>query len=140
MAGATMKIHGMTWDHPRGHAPMVATAAAYARAHPGIVIEWEQRSLQAFADQPVGELAARYDLIVIDHPHLGDAVKAGCLVALDEQGREDELSTLAAQSIGPSHLTYCSDGHQWALAIDAAAQVAAFRPDRLPGPRAPGQR
>jgi multiple sugar transport system substrate-binding protein len=33
--------------------------------------------------------------------------------------------------VGPSHGSYCFDGHQWALAIDAATPVACWRPDLL---------
>src|SRR5690606_20228789 len=36
-----------------------------------------------------------------------------------------------AQSVGVSHPSYEFDGRQWALAIDAATPVAAFRPDRI---------
>jgi len=36
--------------------------------------------------------------------------------------------------VGRSHESYQHQGRQWALAVDAAAQVAAFRPDLLPEP------
>ena len=32
------ELRGMTWDHSRGYDPMLATAAAYAAAHPGVTI------------------------------------------------------------------------------------------------------
>src|SRR5438128_1790915 len=99
-------LKGMTWDHTRGYAPMVATAAEYHRLHPDAQITWEKRSLQAFADYPLAELAAQFDLIVIDHPHVGAAVKDGSLVALDHTGRANELATLARQSLSVSHASY----------------------------------
>ena len=80
------------------------------------------------------QLAAEYDLIVIDHPHVGFVAREGCLVALDQAGRKEELAALAAQSLGGSHESYQYDGHQWALAIDAATQVASYRPDLLSQP------
>src|SRR5947207_1756059 len=126
-----ISLIGMTWDHTRGYSPMVATAAEYRRLHAEIQITWEKRSLQAFADYPLSELAAQYDLLVIDHPHVGAAVNDGCLVALDTIGREDELKTLARQSLSISHASYEINGHQWAVAIDAATQVASFRPDLI---------
>lgn len=126
-----IQLKGMTWDHSRGYDPMVATAADYSRRHPEVSIQWEKRSLQAFADFPVEQLAAEYDLIVIDHPHVGFVSREGCLVALDTVGRDSELAALAKQSLGGSHESYQFDGHQWALAIDAATQVASYRPDRL---------
>ena len=124
-------LRGMTWAHARGYDPMVATAARYGQTHPGVKIIWEKRSLQAFADRPIEEMAAEYDLMVIDHPHVGQVADTGELLALDGLGRDDELAVLAAQSVGVSHRSYEFHGHQWALAIDAATPVAAFRPDLL---------
>ena len=127
----TIHLKGMTWDHSRGYDPMVATSAAYAEAHPGVTITWEKRSLQAFADRPIEQMAGDYDLMVIDHPHVGEVARNGLLMAFDGIGRDDELATLAAQSLGASHPSYEFDGRQWALAIDAATPVAVYRPDRL---------
>ena len=128
------ELKGMTWNHSRGYDPMVATSRAYNEAHPDIRITWEQRSLQAFADYPLNELAREYDLIVIDHPHVGAAAGQGCLAPLDGVGRDRELALLAAQTVGHSHVSYQYEGRQWALAIDAATQVAAFRPDLISQP------
>lgn len=129
----TNQVHlrGMTWDHSRGYDPMVATSDSYAKMHPGVSIAWEKRSLQAFADRPIEDMANEFDLMVIDHPHVGEVAQSGLLHALDTVGREAEMKVLAAQSVGPSHHSYEFGGHQWALAIDAATPVAAFRPDRL---------
>ena len=124
-------LKGMAWDHPRGYDPMVATARAYEDSNPGTEISWDKRSLQAFADHPIEQLAEEYDLIVIDHPHVGIVARQGYLVALDEHAPDGALETLAEQSLGGSHESYQYDGHQWALATDAAAQVAAYRPDLL---------
>ncbi|WP_150522440.1 ABC transporter substrate-binding protein [Roseibium sediminis] len=129
-------LKGMTWDHSRGYDPMVATSAAFAKQYPGVSISWEKRSLQAFADRPVEEMANQYDLMVIDHPHVGEVARNGLLLPLNDQGRDNDLAVLAEQSVGGSHQSYEFDGQQWALAIDAATPVAAFRPDRLDHPPA----
>lgn len=129
-------LRGMTWDHSRGFDPMVATSSAWAAAHPGVTITWEKRSLQAFADRPIGAMAEDYDLMVIDHPHVGEAARQGLLAAFDGRGREAELAALAAASVGGSHRSYAFDGRQWALAIDAATPVLAWRPDLLAEPPA----
>ncbi len=126
-----IELHGITWDHPRGHAPLAATAAAYMRDHSDVAIHWDRRSLQAFADYPIARLAARYDLIVIDHPHVGAAAAQGCLAPLDRYLSAELLADQEMGSVGPSNPSYIYAGHQWALAIDAAAQVAAYRPDLL---------
>lgn len=124
-------LRGMTWDHSRGFDPMIATSEAFAATNPGVTITWEKRSLQAFADRPIGEMANSYDLMVIDHPHVGEVARSGLLFPLDSMGRDGELDLLASQSVGVSHRSYQFDGRQWALAIDAATPVAAYRTDRL---------
>ena len=40
-------LKGMTWSHPRGYDPMVATAKAFHQ-RTGIEIVWDKRSLQDF--------------------------------------------------------------------------------------------
>jgi multiple sugar transport system substrate-binding protein len=125
-----VNLRGMTWDHARGYDPMVATSAAYAAAHPGVTITWEKRSLQAFADRPISEMAETYDLMVIDHPHVGEVAKQGNLLPLDGL-RDAEMAALAAGSVGLSHPSYNFAGRQWSLAIDTATPVACLRPDLL---------
>lgn len=125
-----VRLRGMTWDHARGFDPMVATSAAYGATHPGVTITWEKRSLQAFADRPISEMAETYDLMVIDHPHVGEVARAGNLLPLDGL-RDGEMAALAAGSVGLSHPSYNFAGRQWSLAIDAATPVACLRPDLL---------
>lgn len=127
------KLKGMTWSHPRGYDPMVACSAVWA-GKTGITIEWDKRSLQDFESFPVEELARAYDLIVIDHPHVGQITHEGCLEPLDIPGREAEREALSKGSVGLSYPSYNWQGRQWAFPIDAAAQVQAYRPDRMAGP------
>lgn len=94
-------------------------------------VAWDARSLTAFGDQPVEEVANRYDLLVIDHPFCGRAEASGALRPLGELLGREELAVLAADSVGASHDSYTFNGSQWALAADAACQVSAFRPDLL---------
>jgi multiple sugar transport system substrate-binding protein len=129
----TIKLRGMTWNHPRGYDPMVAVSATW-KDRSGVEIDWDKRSLQDFESYPVKELAARYDLIVIDHPHVGQITGEKCLLPLDIPSREVECEALRAGSIGRSYESYSCHGRQWAFPIDAAAQVQAYRPDRLAGP------
>ena len=131
MTGTTLR--GITWEHSRGYDCQVAASAEYATLT-GIRVEWEFRSLQAFADAPLDELATAYDLLVIDHPHIPLAVEQGCLLSLDGRGHDDELRSLEAHSVGHSHASYAYAGHQWGLATDAAAQVSVYRPDLCPDP------
>ncbi|MDA8291288.1 MAG: extracellular solute-binding protein [Actinomycetota bacterium] len=126
-------LSGMTWDHPRGRAPLVALASRSGSAG-DTTVEWSARSLQAFADHPLEELADRYDLLVIDHPHVPLVAASGLLVPLDEQDRSAELAVLESESVGQSFASYRFEGHVWALPVDAAAQVSAHRPDLISEP------
>ena len=123
----------MTWSHPRGYDPMVATSAVW-RDRTGVEIVWDKRSLQDFETFPVDQLARQYDLIVIDHPHVGQITAEGCLAPLDVPGRERERDELRRFSVGRSYPSYTWAGRQWAFPIDAATQVQAYRPDRLERP------
>jgi multiple sugar transport system substrate-binding protein len=123
----------MTWDHPRGYDPLAACSAEW-RMRTGVRIGWDRHSLQDFESFPVAELAERYDLIVIDHPHVGQVTRERCLMPLDEGV---DLTALEKQYVGASLASYFWDGRLWALPIDAAAQVQAWRPDRLARP--PGE-
>jgi multiple sugar transport system substrate-binding protein len=127
----TTVLRGITWEHARGYGSVVAAAAAYRSVQPDVDVQWEFRSLQAFADHPIEDLVENYDLLVIDHPHIPLAAEEGLFARLDGVGHDEDLALLAAQSVGKSHETYRHDGHQYGLATDAAAQVAAFRPDLI---------
>lgn len=133
MSGVTLK--GMTWSHPRGYDPVVACSSLWEEKT-GVSIVWDKRSLQDFESFPVEELARAYDLIVIDHPHVGQITAEGCLTPLDVPGRETERQLLAAGSVGQSYDSYNWQQRQWAFPIDAAAQVQAWRPDVLATPPA----
>ncbi|QQV77345.1 extracellular solute-binding protein [Sphingomonas aliaeris] len=128
-------MRGMTWDHPRGFDPLVAASDQWERMT-GQAIQWDRRSLQDFETYPVEDLARNYDLIVIDHPHVGQIADTGALVALDSLIDADALGEIAAGSVGGSFESYQWKGHQWALPIDAAAQVQAWMPGRIAGPLA----
>ncbi len=124
-------LRGITWGHTRGYLPVVATAQRYRELHPDVQIDWQIRSLQSFADESIATLSANYDLLVIDHPSIGEAASHEIFIPLDKFLSEDFLQDQSNNSVGASHARYHIAGHQWALAIDAAAPVAASRPDLL---------
>jgi multiple sugar transport system substrate-binding protein len=124
-------LRGITWGHTRGYLPMVATAQRFRELHPDVQIDWQIRSLQSFADESIATLSANYDLLVIDHPSMGEAASHEIFVPLDKLLSADFLQDQSNNSVGASHASYHIAGHQWALAIDAAAPVAASRPDVL---------
>ena len=118
-----MQLKGTTWDHPRGYDCVVAASEVYA-GKTGVQIEWAKRSLQAFADAPISDLAEDSDFIVLDHPHIGQISENGALLALP-------FETEARTSIGGSTESYVWNGVCWAYAIDAACQMTAYRPDLI---------
>ena len=122
-------LKGITWNHPRGYESLQAVSDAYMQRHKEVEISWDIRSLQAFGDYPVTFLAKTYDLIMLDHPHIGSAVENGILLALDQWIEPDYLRDQQVNSVGKSYESYHLNHHQWALAVDAAAQVSAYRPD-----------
>jgi multiple sugar transport system substrate-binding protein len=129
----SVALRGMTWSHPRGYDPLVACSRIW-REKTGVSVSWEKRSLQDFETYPVEELAKAFDLIVIDHPHVGQITAEGCLEPLDIKGRDAERAELKAQSVGGSYNSYGWEGHQWAFPIDAATQVQAVRHDLVAQP------
>lgn len=114
-------LKGMTWDHPRAVTCLEAASKVYA-AQTGVTVEWDKRSLQAFADAPIRDLAQTHDLIILDHPHVGQIAETGCLVPL-------AADVSAARSIGGSFESYAWQGQQWAYPVDAACQMAVRRLD-----------
>lgn len=126
-----IELSGITWNHTRGYLPMVATAQRFSELHPEVSINWQKRSLQQFADAPLTDLAARFDLMVIDHPAIGEAAHHNLLLSLDGYLPTEFMADQAMNSVGGSHESYDYEGHQYALAIDAAAPIAGWRPDLL---------
>jgi multiple sugar transport system substrate-binding protein len=118
-------LRGITWDHPRGLDPLLALNEAYSRVAPRVKIEWQTRSLAGFGEDPLEELATSFDLLIIDHPFVGDAAASGAFRPLDGLVDPEVIVERERASVGPSHSSYLYAGHQWAFAIDAAAHVSA---------------
>jgi multiple sugar transport system substrate-binding protein len=120
-------IRGIAWQHRRAVDPLLAVSAKYQREHPDIRIAWDARPLHGFEFTPIAELAGAYDLIVLDHPFMGEVARSRSLTDLAPL-----LPQLAdAQFLGPSLQTYRYDGALWAVPVDAACQTATYRPDLL---------
>ncbi len=123
------QLRGITWDHPRGLDSLVASNEELKK-NIGVSVTWDARSLLAFGDQHISEFYKDYDLMVIDHPHVPDAVHAGAVVDFESISSQTQLEELSRTSVGESHNSYIYREKHWALAIDTAAQVSAFRADK----------
>lgn len=130
MAG-TIELKGITWGHSRGYTPLVACAQRYTELYPHINITWKKRTLQEFADFPIEKLVHDYDLLIIDHPWVGCAAATECVLPLEQYLSAAYLADQLQHTVGASHKSYQYEGHQWALAIDAATPVASYRKDLL---------
>jgi multiple sugar transport system substrate-binding protein len=120
-------LRGITWNHRRAIDPLTGTLDRFHAQHPETTIQWMSRPLHGFEFTPVLDLAKEYDLIVLDHPFVGDIAAAGCLLPLDELLGADDREAF----VGPSLAAYRFDGRLWAVPIDAACQTAVSRPDLL---------
>ena len=124
-------LNGITWGHGRGITPLQALSQRYSELHSGVEIKWEKRTLQEFADYPIEKLTEAYDLLIIDHPWVGCAAATNCVLPLDQYLPEKYLKDQSDNSVGQSHTSYNYNGHQWALAVDAATPAASYRQDLL---------
>jgi multiple sugar transport system substrate-binding protein len=126
------RYRGLTWDHPRGYNALAA-AAKRAEAAGEVAIAWDKQPLEGFESHPIDDLCARYDLVVLDHPHIGEAVAADCLVPLEDLFGAATVAAIGAATIGPCLSSYRYQGRHWALPLDAATQVMATRADLIGG-------
>lgn len=124
-------LEGITWDHSRGYTPLAATSQRYGEMNPRVAIHFQKRSLHDFGHFSIDQLADKFDLLVVDHPHMGSVAKAGCLLPLEDFLAGDFFEDQKNNQVGNSHNSYFFGGHQWALAADAAAPVASWRADEF---------
>ncbi|MFN4140219.1 ABC transporter substrate-binding protein [Aestuariivirga sp.] len=122
---AEIRLKGMTWNHRRAVDPLLAANESFTERYAGIAVEWHARPLSGFEFTPIEDLAADYDLIVLDHPFMGQVARSGCLLSLNG------LALRKYDFVGSSLATYEMGGELWAVPIDAACQVAVSRPDLM---------
>ena len=125
-----IKLKGITWDHARGYDPLIAASELYYKEK-GIQVDWQKRSLTNFGDQSLEALSKQFDLIIMDHPHVGVAEASQCLMPLNDLVPANILNELKISSAGPSFESYHYHEKQWALPIDAAMQCASYRADLM---------
>jgi multiple sugar transport system substrate-binding protein len=129
------EYRGITWNHPRGYRALEESTRIWWER--GVRIQWDKQPLERFESARIEELCALFDLVVFDHPHIGEAAEFNCLSPLEEWLPEYEFRTVREKSIGPALASYFYAGKHWALPLDAATQVLAYRPDLLGGEKPP---
>jgi multiple sugar transport system substrate-binding protein len=128
----TFTLRGLAWDHRRCWGPLDASAEPYQTARPDVSIQWDRRSLYDFGEGRIEDVLRSYDLVIFDHPFVGDVARGRLMAPFDPYLTAAEKLRFTEDSVGASWQSYQADGQQWALPIDAAAQVSACRPDLLP--------
>ena len=122
-------LRGITWNHSRALPPLVAAAQRFEERHPNVRILWEKRSLHEFGHASLAELAHAFDLLVVDHPMMGEAKDV--LVNLRPMLSSADWDDLRTDSAGNSFASYVYEDALYALPIDAAAPAASCRMDLL---------
>ncbi len=126
-----VSLRGITWNHSRAFPPPVATAQRFEEQNQNVQIRWERRSLHEFGHADLSSLSQSFDLLVIDHPMLGDVEQAGNLLDLHPMLPPEALNELTKDATGPCLESYWFHDRLYALPIDAAAPAASCRPDIL---------
>ena len=101
------KLRGLAWDHRRCWGPLDASVAPYGGQPSRLEIAWDRRSLYEFGEAPLEAVLAAYDLVVFDHPFIGEIARGRLMVPFDElSDREDEgASSSATRSASPGSPT-----------------------------------
>ena len=131
MSPQQIQLRGITWDHSRGHTSVVAATQRFHELHPSVDVHWDKRSLLEFGEQSLERLVENYDLLVIDHPYIGEAAGKGFFCPLNDHMEPEVLDDFQANGVGPSFESYVWEGRLFAIPIDVACPVAAWREDIL---------
>lgn len=75
-------LRGIIWDHSRSLPPLVAASQRFEEEHREIAEIWHRRSLDEFGHFDLAALADVYDLLIADHPMMGDMNRSGALADL----------------------------------------------------------
>ena len=123
-------ITGIAWDHRRCWGPLDASIAPYKTAT-GEDVRWDRRSLYSFGEGDLGSFAESYDLVIYDHPFVGDVSSKGWMLDLTPFLSAEQRAHFDRDEVGASWRSYAYDGGIWGLPLDTAAQTAAWRQDLL---------
>jgi multiple sugar transport system substrate-binding protein len=94
------KLRGLAWDHRRCWGPLDASVALYRAAHPGLEIEWDRRSLYEFGEGAIDTVLAQYDLLVFDHPFVGEIARGRLMVPFDDHLDAAQRAAFERDSVG----------------------------------------
>lgn len=126
----TVVLDGLTWEHPRAWRGLEAACGSMT----GVNVTWQRQPLAGFENEPVAQLAKRFDLLVVDHPGLGAAIAGDALVPVSDVVEADDLVAWQNESVAATWRSYTVDAVLYALPLDAATQATVYRADLLTEP------
>ena len=124
------QLRVVAWDDPRCIAPLEASQETWHRIS-GDTLEIITRPLTAFNDQPLDELSPLCDVMIIDYPHMGQALAEGAITDIHDIADNDALTAIKKSMIGQAQESFVVGDTMPAVASDAACQVSAYRPEKL---------
>ena len=116
----------VAWDDPRCVTPLEAAGKIWKEKQNqdiGII----RRPLTDFNDQPLAQLSPLCDVMIIDYPHIAQALHEGAITSIDELLDSKAIENIAFNAVGPAQDSFIVDGRHTALASDTACHVSAFR-------------
>ncbi|CCN82030.1 putative ABC-type sugar transport system,periplasmic component [Vibrio nigripulchritudo SFn27] len=123
------RIKGLAWDHERCCGPLDASIPLFKKDNPHIEIQWDKQPLSAFGEGDLNQVLKQYDLLIIDHPFIGEASEGNYFHDLKNLLPDGLIEAHSLDAVGPSFESYCHNEQLLALPIDTASQVAVSRPD-----------
>ena len=92
-------MRGLTWDHPHRYKALerVVAGPLHTGATTTSTVVWERQSLPDFEARPLRYVADDYDLVVIDHPSLGESVADDSSCRLTRSSRPPGFGSFANQ-------------------------------------------
>ncbi len=127
----TVRLRGMTWDHPRGFDPLAAEHRALHRGTPDIESRMEPAKPARFrrpADRGAGRASSTF--MVIDHPFAAAPARPVACATCGRFFRRSSTPCWSAKASALRRGPIIMAG-VWALPTDAACQVASYRADLL---------
>ena len=125
-------LRGRTWPSKRGYGGLAASAEAYTRLSPDVRVEWEQVDFEELFYDSRRQFVSGdpdFDLMMLDHPWVGELAVNGWIVDMDDLLTAEQLRDLEEDADRSSLEAYRYEGRLWSLPVDAACQILAFRPD-----------
>ncbi len=123
-------LKGMTWSHPRGYDPMVATAQRMWRRRPASPSSGTSARCRISSPSRSRNWRAPTTSSSSTIRMSARSPPKSCLAPLDVAGpRGRARGARRGLASASSYPSYTWHGRQWAFPIDAATQVQAYRPD-----------